>query len=61
MMVGGDLGCYLRYLVHWGPGTDDRAQTLGPVLGKYGFNNITFVKFIHATISSSGLFLFVAI
>ena len=33
MMVGGDLGYYLRYLVHWGPGTDDRAQTLGPVLG----------------------------
>ena len=33
MMVGGDLGCYLRYLVHWGPGTDYRAQNLGPAVG----------------------------
>ena len=33
--AGGETwGCCLRYLAHWGPGTDDRAQNLGPGVGR---------------------------
>ena len=33
MTVGETWGCCLRYLAHGGPGTDDRAQNLGPAVG----------------------------